>query len=171
MILRGVFVSIRQGTQASTSKYLLFSSLRVVDTGTSTLHLSSTTRFECVCVLDLHNLTTAQLTRRVLTIIKEQAAIDAICFPEMLNRMLIVNSPSFFPPTWRLIKGWLDPRTAGKIEVISSRSACEKRLLELADEDQVPSDYGGKGPDTNETIMKEFGGDADRMTTKMLYLR
>ena len=129
------------------------------------------TRFECFCVLDLNNLTTSQLSRRAMAIIKEQTAIDSVCFPETMSKMLIVNAPTFFSATWRLIKGWLDPRTANKIEVISSKNAVEKRLLELVDRDQLPEDYGGQGPNTNKTLMEEFGGSADRMSTKMLYLR
>lgn len=85
--------------------------------------------------------------------------------------MVIVNAPMFFPPTWRLIKGWLDPRTSNKIEVISGKSAMEKRLLELVEEGQLPRDYGGKGPDTHDTIQEGYKGAAGRITTKMLYLR
>ena len=121
--------------------------------------------------MDLNGLTASQLSRRAMAIIKEQTAIDSICFPETMSKMLIVNAPTFFSATWRLIKGWLDPRTANKIEVISGKAACEKRLLELVDTDQLPEDYGGRGPNTNKTLMEEFGGSADRMSTKMLYLR
>jgi len=128
-------------------------------------------RFESFCILDLDHLTTSQLTRRALNIIKEQSAIDSICFPETMSKMLIINCPSFFPPTWRLIKGWLDPRTASKIEVISGKANSEKRLLELIDADQLPNDYGGKAKDTNTILMEDFGGTADRMSTHMLYLR
>jgi hypothetical protein len=120
--------------------------------------------------LDLNNLTTSQLSRRALAIIKEQAAIDSICFPETMNKMLIVNAPMFFPPTWRLIKGWLDPRTSSKIEVISGKTAMEKRLLELVAEEQLPKDYGGKGPDTHDTIQEGYG-ETGRIATKIMYLR
>lgn len=119
--------------------------------------------------MDLNKLTTSQLTRRALAIIKEQAAIDSVCFPETMNKMLIVNAPTFFAATWRIIKGWLDPRTANKIEVISSKSAGEKRLLELVESVQLPSDYGGTGPNTAKTLQDSGGG--KRLVTKMLYLR
>jgi hypothetical protein len=89
-----------------------------------------------------------------------------------MNKMYIINGPRFFGATWSLIKGWLDPRTANKIEVISSRKAWEKALLDYVDEDQLPSDYGGKGPDTQETIEKEaFTGKLKRMHTEVVYLR
>jgi hypothetical protein len=88
-----------------------------------------------------------------------------------MHKMIIVNAPTFFTATWRLIRGWLDPRTANKIEVIGSRSAYEKRLLELVDRDQLPSDYGGSGIDTNKTLQDSVQGDADRLDTRMMYLR
>jgi CRAL/TRIO domain len=121
--------------------------------------------------LDLGGLTTSQLSSRSLAIVKEQAAIDSVCFPETMHKMLIVNAPTFFSATWRLIRGWLDPRTANKIEVISSKAAYEKRLLELIDADQLPSDYGGTGTDTNTILQGSMRGDADRLDTRMMYLR
>lgn len=88
-----------------------------------------------------------------------------------MNKMLIINAPLFFAATWSIIKGWLDPRTAAKIEVISYKSAVEKRLLELVDADQLPSDYGGRGEDTESILAKSYEGSAKRLVTKMLYLR
>jgi len=106
-----------------------------------------------------------------MAIVKEQAAIDSICFPETMSKMLIVNAPSYFSATWRVIKGWIDARTASKIEVISNRATMEKRLLEFIDSDQLPSDYGGKGPNTDDTLNLGITGDFTRLETKMLYLR
>jgi hypothetical protein len=117
-------------------------------------------------------LTLAKLSSKALTIIKEQSAIDGICFPETMNKMFIINGPRFFSPTWKLIKGWLDARTANKIEVISDRKSWEKRLLEYVDEQHLPSDYGGKGQDTNDTIVEEaYKGDLKKMHTEVIYLR
>lgn len=116
-------------------------------------------------------MTTSQLTSKALAIIKEQAAVDSLCFPETMSKMFIVNCPMFFSASWRLIKGWLDPRTAGKIEVLSNKDQAKKKLLELVDEDQLPSDYGGKGPDTKETLKGAIPGDAVKLHTDMLYIR
>jgi hypothetical protein len=128
-------------------------------------------QFSCVCVLDLANLTTAQLGSRALAIIKEQSSVDSLCFPETMNKMVLVNAPRFFAATWSLIRGWLDPRTASKISVITSRKVWEKKLLELVDEDQLPSDYGGTAPDTNQTLAESRVGGMARLHTEVLYLR
>jgi CRAL/TRIO domain len=111
------------------------------------------------------------LSKRALTIVKEQAAIDSLCFPETMSKMLIVNAPTFFAATWTIIKGWLDPRTASKIEVFSNKAKMEARLLEYVDADQLPSDYGGTGADTNVTMMETLTGDFKRLSSKMFYIR
>jgi hypothetical protein len=111
--------------------------------------------FQCVCVLDLEHLSTTQLSQRALGIIKTQTAIDSVCFPETMNKMLLINVPRFFSLTWSIIKGWIDPRTAGKVELISSRKSWEARLRELVDVDQLPSDYGGTGMATTETLARD----------------
>lgn len=129
-------------------------------------------RFECLIVMDLENLSVSQLSSRVLAIIKDQAAIDSLCFPETMYKMLIVNAPRFFSATWKVIKGWLDARTANKIEIISSAKTWKKRLLELADPDQLPSDYGGTGPSSTSLILENASKqDVKRTHTEMLSVR
>jgi len=129
------------------------------------------TRFQCVCVLDLDGLSAAQVTQRALNIIQKQTEIDSLCFPETMERMIVVNVPRFFALTWRLIKGWIDPRTAGKVELISTRKHWEARLKELVDLDQLPSDYGGKAEDTEATLMKTAPGGMVRQITDLWHVR
>ena len=125
-------------------------------------------RFECVSVLDLANLTLSKLGSRTMDIIKKQAHIDSLCFPETMNKMVIVNAPRFFSATWTIIKGFLDARTTAKIELFSSMSAAQKCLKEIIDEDQLPSDYGGTAESTKETMDKMS---SDQLTTQILYVR
>ena len=112
---------------------------------------------------------------RTLEIIKQQAKIDSLCFPETMNKMIIVNAPRFFSVTWKLIKGWLDPRTANKIELFSSTTAAQKKLRELIEHDQLPKDYGGSAEDTNKTLkdnaLTEGEDGMVRMITEVMRLR
>jgi len=114
-------------------------------------------RFEFVCIIDLSGLTPAKLNKRALNIVKVQSQIDSLCFPETLNRMIVVNAPGFFSVTWRLIKGWIDARTANKVEIYSSRKKWEKRLLELIERDNLPSDYGGDFASTDQIMQQDLG--------------
>lgn len=127
--------------------------------------------FACITVMDLEGLSIATMNSRTLSLIKEQINIDSLCFPETLNRMIIVNAPRFFAATWKLIKGWLDARTANKIEIISSRKTMEKRLKELIDADQLPADYGGTGPSVNAVFSQDAAGGMKRFSTEILSVR
>ena len=103
-------------------------------------------RFECVCILDLAGLTASKVGKRELNLIKVQAAIDSLCFPETLNKMVIVNAPAFFTLTWKIIRGWIDQRTSAKVEVIgSSKPKLLKKLSIFIDPKNLPADYGGSG--------------------------
>mmetsp|Transcript_8919 Transcript_8919/g.13717 ORF Transcript_8919/g.13717 Transcript_8919/m.13717 type:complete len:384 (-) Transcript_8919:107-1258(-) len=128
-------------------------------------------RFECAIVMDLSGLSVTQLGSRTLAVVKEQSFIDSLCFPETMNCMVLLNAPSFFSATWSIIKGFIDARTAGKVDVISSRKKGEKRLLEIADAEQLPSDYFGTGPSTEETLQAASPGDMKRLTSEMMYVR
>lgn len=129
-------------------------------------------RFECICVLDLEGLTMAQLSQRTLAIVKDQSAIDSLCFPETMNKMYIVNGPRFFSATWKLVKSWIDPRTSSKVEVISSREKWEEKLRQIIDVEELPSDYGGKAIDSNTEIEKHtYLGDLKKIHTEVIYVR
>lgn len=118
-------------------------------------------RYECVCILDLAKLTASQLGKRELNLVKVQAAIDSLCFPETLNKMVIVNAPGFFTFSWKLIRGFLDQRTAAKVEVIgSNKDKLLKKLSTFIDPKNLPSDYGGSGIGINDFLndaMLEMG--------------
>lgn len=114
-------------------------------------------RYECVCILDLKNLTAAQLSKRPLKLIKDQSAIDSLCFPETLNHMSVVNAPAFFTLTWKLIRSWIDQRTADKVSVIgSNKETLLEHLTKHIDVDSLASDYGGNGKSVNEVLKEEM---------------
>jgi len=130
-------------------------------------------RFECVTVLDLEGVTVGKLGSRTLDIIKKQSQTDSLCFPETMNKTVIVNAPRFFAMTWKIIKGWLDPRTTNKIELFSSTSSAKKKLREIIADDELPSDYGGTAENTEDTLARiatEQTG-VKRLLTQLLSIR
>ena len=103
-------------------------------------------RYECVCILDLKDLSAAKLGKRQMNIIKSMTFIDSLCFPETLNKMMIINAPAFFTMTWKIVRGWIDERTASKIEVIGTdQKRIFKKLSKIIDPSDLPADYGGSG--------------------------
>ena len=45
------------------------------------------------------------------------------CYPETVHRIYVINSPTFFSMIWKVIRTWVDPVTAEKLQVISTRHA------------------------------------------------
>lgn len=70
--------------------------------------------------------------------------------------MLVLNAPSFFTFSWKLIKTFIDPRTASRIQLFSSREKGLKAMELLIDKQkQIPFDYGGGNISLQEAFLKE----------------
>lgn len=91
----------------------------------------------------------------------QQASVMATAhYPETLNTIAIVNSPSYFPTVWSWIKacgakhldrwqlrkylfqGWFDEGTRHKIHVLGKDPG--ESLRELIDRENLPAVYGGE---------------------------
>ncbi|KAK6532694.1 hypothetical protein TWF281_006872 [Arthrobotrys megalospora] len=77
-------------------------------------------------------------------------------YPESLGSCLIHNAPWIFQGIWRIIKGWLDPVVASKIQFTNNVNDLSKFINQA----QIPKFLGGKEnwvydykePDTNENL-------------------
>ena len=108
-------------------------------------------RCESINVIDLKGMSSAQLTSEAMDCMKGVGAL-ANFFPETLHCMVILNAPTWFSLTWKIIKTFIDPRTARKITVYSNESKGNARLLELVDKSQIPNDFGGSAPSLTKSI-------------------
>jgi hypothetical protein len=104
-------------------------------------------RTESINVMDLHGLSSSQVGGEAMDILKQASGVGNF-FPETMHCMLILNAPSWFSLTWKIIRGLIDPRTARKIEVYTNSSRGTFRLQQLVEVSQIPSDFGGFGPPT-----------------------
>lgn len=104
-------------------------------------------RCEAISVIDLKGLSSSQFNPDAMAIIKKLGKITEF-FPETLHCLIVMNAPSWFAMAWKVIKNFVDARTAKKIEIYSKTSSGQARLLELVDAEQVPSDFGGTGQST-----------------------
>ena len=70
--------------------------------------------------------------------------------------MLVINAPTFFSFSWKLIKNFIDPRTASPIQLFSNKDKGQKALEKLVDKDtEIPADFGGGNISLREAFLKE----------------
>lgn len=98
-----------------------------------------------IAVMDMTDFGMAQCSKMCMDQLKMFISTDNVCYPETLGKMLVVNAPMILTATWNVVKGWLDPRTVNKIEILSP-SQSQGRIKEFIDEENIPPQYGGKGP-------------------------
>ena len=63
-------------------------------------------------------------------------------YPESLGVVLVHKSPWIFQGIWKIIKGWLDPVVAGKVNFTNNVEELEKFIAR----DHIPEDFGGTDP-------------------------
>ena len=120
----------------------------------SRTHPATFIRYQVVAVLDLDGLSRCAVNACVLDLVREQSRVESLCYPEMLGICLVLNAPTFFGAVWAMVRRWIDQRTAAKMEIYCRRAAGHRRLRELVDDADLPSDYGGSGPSVAEIILR-----------------
>lgn len=69
-------------------------------------------------------------------------------YPECLEKVIVINAPSFYSILWKYGRPLMSERTADKFEV-HGKDGWKERLLDIADADSLPACWGGDmvGPD------------------------
>jgi hypothetical protein len=95
-----------------------------------------------VIVFNLANLSYS-IDTNAMAAFKGTLTIDEAYYPERLHRMYMINAPWFFTAIWAIIRPWLDPITADKIQIVGSDYL--PVLREEIEDHQIPVDFGGSG--------------------------
>jgi hypothetical protein len=117
---------------------------------------------ETAVLIDLEGLSAAHASSHVLAVIRSQTELDALCYPQTLRRMAIVNAPPFFWATWAMVRRWIDPRSASRVTVLGGRgtgtAGWGTELLDLVGGDPalLPTEYGGTGPSLDSVLEDEM---------------
>jgi hypothetical protein len=61
----------------------------------------------------------------------------------LLTDAKVLNAAPYFGKIWSLLKGWIDPRTASKLVIVSPADVFTT-LSEAMDIESIPERYGGK---------------------------
>lgn len=97
-------------------------------------------------VIDLNHMKMTQITRNFLALVKIMAKVDQERYPETLGKIFIINAPSAFGSVWSMVKGWVDPVTRDRIQVLKGPEEYQPVLFDFIGEENLPANYGGKLP-------------------------
>ncbi|XP_065302675.1 SEC14-like protein 2 isoform X2 [Dermacentor albipictus] len=87
---------------------------------------------------------------RVLELMRSLTALYENNYPETLKIGLLINTPSFFPIFWKIVRPFITARTANKLHMFT-RDGWQDVLLKHVDRSQLPAHWGG-------TIVDPVGG-------------
>lgn len=91
-------------------------------------------------IIDLTNLNMRH--RAGVKLIKLIAQQDQAYYPERLGKIYVINAPWVFPFFWKLVRGWIDKKTAEKVVVLGKNY--QKQLLKCIPAEHLPEEFGGK---------------------------
>ncbi|EAS36595.3 SEC14 cytosolic factor [Coccidioides immitis RS] len=95
----------------------------------------------CCTIMDLKGVGISNAAS-VFGYIKQASAISQNYYPERLGKLYIINAPWGFSTVFSVVKGFLDPVTVSKINVLGS--GYEKELLAQVPAENLPKQFGGQ---------------------------
>mmetsp|Transcript_55671 Transcript_55671/g.134938 ORF Transcript_55671/g.134938 Transcript_55671/m.134938 type:complete len:632 (+) Transcript_55671:138-2033(+) len=121
---------------------------------------STTVLAEKIVVVDLKGLPSALFGSDGIQFLKS-AANHLVCFPEILNRMYMLNVPTTFSIIWAVLKAFMEPRTIRKVGFFSRLTKAKEDMVQFIDSDEIIADYGGGGETFQDLLtqrQKEYSG-------------
>ena len=65
------------------------------------------------------------------------ARLDANSYPERLGACFIINAPTIFAGSFKIISSWLDPKTREKVKLLGGPAAWRPKVAEMMDPKQA----------------------------------
>jgi len=95
-------------------------------------------------VLDVKGMTLLSMNGDFRTMMNGIIQMDQDMYPETLGKILVINAPFIFPAIFGLVKPWLDPITAAKVNV--KGTDYKDLLAENVGLENLPTNYHGVLP-------------------------
>ncbi|KAF5839566.1 CRAL-TRIO domain-containing protein [Dunaliella salina] len=103
-------------------------------------------------IMDVKGVGLSHFTGEVKRLLGLITKYDQDNYPEMLGHICVINAPWVFRTIWAVVKGYLDPRTQSKIEILDSNYL--PAVLKWVDKESLPDWLGGS---SHGTLIEDVG--------------
>lgn len=93
-------------------------------------------------VIDMEGIALRHMAWESLAVLKRRTRLEEDNYPEVVRRVLLINTPSSFPTVWGIIKLFMDQGTVERFQILGSDYL--PTLLKYIDESNLPAFLGGK---------------------------
>ncbi|GES58100.1 CRAL/TRIO-domain-containing protein [Aspergillus terreus] len=74
---------------------------------------------------------------------RDVSGLLSMCYPEIIDKIIICHCPAYMGAIWKIVKGWIDPVTATKLVFLTSGEVYPV-LSEIIHDEDLPVQFGGK---------------------------
>lgn len=97
-------------------------------------------------IVDLQGFAISKFDKDMRDYLKAISKLSQDNYPELLGKMVIINTPWVFKAVWNFVSPMLDKRTRDKISMVGGAKEYTPKLLELVDRADLPDFLGGDDP-------------------------
>jgi hypothetical protein len=94
----------------------------------------------CCTIMDLKGVTLTKVPS-VYSYVRQASVVSQNYYPERLGKLYLINAPWGFSTVWSVVKGWLDPVTVSKINILGS--GYQSEILKQIPAENLPKAFGG----------------------------
>ncbi|KPM36269.1 Sec14 cytosolic factor [Neonectria ditissima] len=104
-------------------------------------HKAGSLQETCCTIMDLKGVSLGKAPQ-VYSYVKQASVISQNYYPERLGKLYLINAPWGFSTVWSMMKGWLDPVTVSKINILGG--SYQSELLKQIPAENLPKNFGGQ---------------------------
>jgi hypothetical protein len=99
-------------------------------------------RRKMTVIIDMAHLALRHLNSSTLSVLKSRTRLEEENYPEVVRRVILINTPSMFASVWGIVKRFMDEGTVDKMQILGTDYL--PTLRTFIDDDNIPAFLGGK---------------------------
>jgi hypothetical protein len=99
-----------------------------------------------VYIIDLEGIRFGDFVGEAVDFVKKASAFTSQNYPERAGCVMVIHVPAWFKVIWNVVKPMVDEVTLQKIFILRGKEEIQQALEQKIAPENIPMEYGGKGP-------------------------